>query len=130
MRAKIATGDFAECAEVHGNHYGTTFDSIRDVGDRGLVCILDIDIQGVDALKKSSLSPWSTFVTVPSLTDLEERLRGRGTETEETLRIRLKNAKQEIEWGLVPGRFDLVVANNDFGATPCLEITRTMAKDW
>merc|ERR1712166_122230 len=130
MHAKIAAGDFAEYAEVHGNHYGTSFESVRDVGNQGLVCALDIDIQGVDALKKSSLAPWSTFVTVPSLTDLEERLRGRGTETEETLRTRLNNASQEIEWGLVPGRFDLIVANNDFGVTPCLEITRTMAKDW
>ena len=126
MHAKIAAGDFAEYAEVHGNHYGTSFESVRDVGNQGLVCALDIDIQGVDALKKSSLAPWSTFVTVPSLTDLEvrnhptgekhllqflsilqERLRGRGTETEETLRTRLNNASQEIEWGLVPGRVSL-----------------------
>lgn len=55
--------------------------SVRDVQRRGKICLLDVDIKGVCNLKKTDLNPKCIFIRPPSLKALEERLRGRGTET-------------------------------------------------
>ncbi len=81
--------------------------------------ILDIEMQGVKQLQ-SQLStstafrskPLYVFVAPPSLELLEERLRGRGTETEESLHKRLDTAKSEMEWGLAVGSVDVVITND------------------
>ncbi|CAM9563166.1 unnamed protein product [Pylaiella littoralis] len=113
MREAVARGDFIEHAEVHGNLYGTSVAAVADVTRRGQVCLLDIDVQGVKAVKGSSLSPKFVFVAPPSLEVLEKRLRDRGTESEESLSTRLNNAREEIEYGIAEGNFDLVVENDD-----------------
>eukprot|EP00752_Nemacystus_decipiens_P012433 g11015.t1 len=113
MREAVARGDFIEHAEVHGNLYGTSVAAVADVTRRGQVCLLDIDVQGVRAVKMSSLRPKFVFIAPPSLEVLETRLRNRGTEDEESLATRLHNAREEIEYGNAEGNFELVIENDD-----------------
>lgn len=63
------------------------------------ICILDIDTQGVQLLKKTHLNPVYVFIKPPSMKVLEDRLRGRSTETEESLQKRLSVAEKEMEYG-------------------------------
>ncbi|MBO4620218.1 MAG: guanylate kinase [Victivallales bacterium] len=99
---EIAAGSFLEWAEVHGNYYGTLRQPVQETIQAGGLMILDIDVQGArqirSAIAGSPIEP--SFVTVfiapPSLTELERRLRGRGTETEESIQKRLRNARTEL----------------------------------
>jgi guanylate kinase len=58
-------------------------------------------VQGVQKVKASSLKPRYVFIAPPSMAELEKRLRGRGTETEEQMKLRLGNAAKELEYGYV-----------------------------
>ena len=69
--------------------------------------------QGAELVKKSDLNARFVFVAPPSYDELEKRLRGRGTETEEKLQVRLKNARGEMEYMDRPGFFDAVIVNAD-----------------
>ena len=113
MEEAIAAGKFIEHAQVHTNFYGTSFAAVESVKDKGKVCILDIDTQGVRSIKNSSLSCRYLFIAPPSQLELEKRLRERGTEAEEKIRIRLQNSVGEIEYGMEPGNFDAIVVNRD-----------------
>jgi guanylate kinase len=91
-------GVFLEWAEVHGNLYGTSRPAVLAQLATGLDVILDIDIQGTAILRDSAAIPSaSLFITPPSLSELERRLRGRGTDSEETILLRLKNAGKEMQ---------------------------------
>lgn len=72
---------------------------------------MDIDIQGVQNVKKSRLDCKYIFIAPPSLEILEQRLRGRGTETEEKIKIRMENAVSELEFSAIEGMFDIIVVN-------------------
>lgn len=74
-------------------------------------------IQGVMKVKESSLSPRYLFISPPSMKELEDRLRGRGTETEEAIKKRLGNASKEMEYGQGEGNFDRIFVNNDLDET-------------
>lgn len=65
----------------------------------GKICVLDIEIQGVKQVKRSSLDPLYIFIKPPSIEELEKRLRARKTETEDVLKQRLSIAKVEMEYG-------------------------------
>lgn len=65
----------------------------------GKICVLDIEIQGVEQVKRSSLDPLYIFIKPPSIEELEKRLRARKTETEDVLKQRLSIAKVEMEYG-------------------------------
>mmetsp|Transcript_6434 Transcript_6434/g.9649 ORF Transcript_6434/g.9649 Transcript_6434/m.9649 type:complete len:222 (-) Transcript_6434:66-731(-) len=116
MKREISEKKFVEYAHVHGNYYGTSIESIKSVISEGKVCVLDIDVQGVIAFKKSDFEPNYTFIKPPNMKVLEERLRGRKSETEENIHKRLKNAKKEIEFGSKEN-FDLVLVNDDLTVT-------------
>lgn len=92
-------------------------DAVESVRTKNKICILDIDIQGVQNVKKSSLDANYIFIAPPSMQDLEKRLRGRGTEKEEAILKRLGNAKDEIEYGMGKGNFDRVFVNDDLNNT-------------
>lgn len=113
MQDQILKSEFLEHAEVHGNLYGTSLAAVRALTDAGKVCILDIDVQGARSVKKSRLEATFVFVAPPSLEILEQRLRGRGTETEEAITKRLSNARKELEAKDEPGFFDYVIVNED-----------------
>lgn len=102
--------------------------AVESVQKSGRICILDIDIQGVQKVKQSSLSPRYLFIAPPSEEALEERLRGRGTESEDQLQLRLANANKELEYGQTPGNFDKVYVNNDL--TRCFEEMVEDFKQW
>jgi len=114
MQAEIQAGKFIESAEFSGNLYGTSKESVQKCKSQGKICVLDIDAQGVRSLKKvSNLSPVYVFVKPPSVTSLEDRLRSRKTETEESLAKRLHAAKEEIAFGEEQGAFDALIVNDD-----------------
>jgi guanylate kinase len=79
----------------------------------GKICILDIEMEGVKQVKKTDLDARVMFLSPPSVEELEKRLRGRGTETEESLRKRLDKAKIEMDFSKEPGVFEIVVVNDD-----------------
>ena len=109
--ARRDAGDFAEWAEVHGRLYGTPLSWVKDELAAGYDLLFDIDVQGAAQLK-AHLAKESVFVFIvpPSLADLEARLRGRGTDDEETIARRISNAAREIAeapW------FDFILENKD-----------------
>ncbi|XP_072951643.1 guanylate kinase 1-like [Typha angustifolia] len=113
MEKDIREGKFLESALVHGNLYGTSFEAVEAVTDAGKRCILDIDVQGARSVRCSSLEALFIFICPPSFEELEKRLRVRGTETEEQIQKRLRNAKEEIDQGRSPGLFDHILVNDN-----------------
>jgi len=112
MESAIASGEFIEFANVHTNIYGTSYKAVEMVQQLGKVCVLDIDIQGVQNVKKSLITCNYVFIAPPSLAELENRLRGRGTETEEKIKVRLENARGVMVFGATPGNFNATIFND------------------
>jgi guanylate kinase len=109
---EINRGRFAEWALVHGNYYGTSRDTLEQFWSNRHHVLLDIDVQGAESLRKQYPNQMlSVFIAPPSLEVLEQRLRGRGTDSDATIQKRMNNAVMEL------GRqseFDQVVVNDDF----------------
>lgn len=116
VNAMIERDEFVEYARVHGNVYGTSKKSVETVASQGRVCIMDIDVQGAQQVSKSDLAPFFVFILPPSLEELERRLRGRGTETEEKVLLRLNTAKHEIDISN-EAFWDTSLVNDDIEAT-------------
>lgn len=114
MEQAIDRGEFIENAEVHGNLYGTSLESVQRIANQGKCCILDVDVQGVQQIRNSPLKPVAIFIAPPSIEALEQRLRDRGTETEEKIQLRLGNARGEMQFMNNKSLFDFVVINDDF----------------
>ena len=93
----IKENSFAEWAEVHGYFYGTSIETITQAEETGKDLILDIDWQGAKQIKQSLDTGIYIFILPPSLQELEKRLRKRGKDSEEVIKKRLSNAKEEIE---------------------------------
>ncbi|CAF2128287.1 unnamed protein product [Brassica rapa] len=113
MEKEINDEKFLEFASVHGNLYGTSIESVEVVTDSGKRCILDTDVQGARSVKASSLDAVFIFVCPPSMKELEDRLRDRGTETEEQIQKRLRNAEAEIKAGKSSGIFEHILYNDN-----------------
>ena len=100
FQARIAHGEFLEWAVVHGNHYGTPKDKVLQLIHAGTDVLLDIDVEGARKIRAISDSVIrdalvDVFIMPPDRRELENRLRKRGTETEEQIQMRLKNAIRE-----------------------------------
>jgi guanylate kinase len=115
-----AEDGFIETAEFGGNLYGTSVQAIEDVAKhggkdgKGLICILVIEMEGVKQVKRRrDLDARICFLQPPNVEELEKRLRGRGTEKEESIQKRLKQAESEMEYARMEGRRDKVVVNGD-----------------
>ncbi|KAL0084899.1 guanylate kinase [Phycomyces blakesleeanus] len=113
MEEEVSQGKFIESATFSGNMYGTSIKSVEDVVATGKVCMLDIDMQGVQSVKKTNLNPRYIFVQPPSMEILEQRLRSRGTEKEDAIQARLAASKQELEYASQKGAYDNVIINDD-----------------
>ena len=100
---------FLEWAEVHGNLYGTSRAEVERLQSAGLDVILDIDIQGA-AQVRAAADPVTIFIAPPSIKELARRLRGRGTEDEETIALRLAGAHREMQ---AAGLYDYLIVNDD-----------------
>jgi guanylate kinase len=108
----VAEGAFLEWAEVHGNLYGTSIAEIERARATGgcTGMIFDIDYQGARQIKSKVDDVVSVFILPPSMTELERRLRGRASETEEAVRVRYAVAEREIEHYAL---FDYIIVNDD-----------------
>ena len=93
----IDQNDFIEWAVVHGDYKGTSKNYVEKKLLEGKNLIFDLDVQGADAMKAVFKDQAKIiFIKPPSFEILEQRLRGRGTETSEAIEVRLKNAKIEL----------------------------------
>ncbi len=97
FKGMIEKDEFAEWALVHNNYYGTTKKEIDRIFSIGNIPIFDVDVQGGKILKIKLGNPVLIFIIPPSLKILEERLRTRKSESEESIKIRLKNAIDEMK---------------------------------
>ncbi len=109
FQAMIAGGELLEWAEVYGNYYGTPKQKVTDRLEAGEDILLEIDTQG--ALDVMRLMPDGLFIFLlpPSLEELARRLKGRGTETEDSLQRRLAAAVEEIK---IAHHYRYVVVND------------------
>lgn len=110
----IAEDAFLEHAQVHGNYYGTLKSEIEKHAGLGEDVLLDIDVQGSLALKKRRPETVSIFVLPPSIATLERRLRRRGLDKEEVIKLRLENARREVRYAC---QYDYVLINNSLDKT-------------
>lgn len=111
FEAMVREGAFAEWAEVHGNLYGTSLaelDRARAEGRQGI--LFDIDYQGARQIKAKLPEAVGVFILPPSMPELEQRLRGRATDSEEQIARRFAKARVEIENYQF---FDYLVVNDD-----------------
>ena len=96
FEAMIEAGELLEWANVYGNYYGTPKQAVLDRLEAGEDILLEIDTQGALNVMEAMPEGLYVFLLPPSLEELEKRLRGRGTETEESIARRLGAAKEEI----------------------------------
>lgn len=116
FRKKIDEGGFLEHAVFCDNYYGTPKDAVMQQLEEGKNVILEIEVQG--ALQVRSHYPEAVFVFVipPSVEVLEERLRGRGTETDEVIKQRLERAKAEFKY---IDKYNYVLVNDTVSEAVC-----------
>ncbi len=106
----IAQDGFLEYAEYNGNYYGTPIAPIRRWLSEGKNVILEIEVQGAEKVMDREENLVSIFLAVPSLAELERRLRGRGTETDDVIAGRLAAAERELTRVF---RYQYVVLNDE-----------------
>lgn len=106
----IEKGQFIEWAVVHNNYYGTLRQDVENARNSGNNVILEIDVQGAHQVKNNCPDAILIFVAPPSISELEKRLRKRGTEEEKVLQVRLKNAIGELEDSTC---FDHLIVNDE-----------------
>lgn len=104
----VNRGDFLEHAEVHGNLYGTSQRWIDDAIAAGRDILLELDVQGAQQVRQRFPDAIGIFILPPSLEVLEQRLRNRGTDSEEAIVRRLSNARREVAR---LEEFDYVIVN-------------------
>lgn len=107
-------GGFLEWAEYSGNLYGTPASSVQAHLDAGENVILEIEVQGAMQVRKSAPEAVLVFVKPPSMDELERRLRGRGSESEEAVAARLEAARMELSREM---EYDYVFVNDDVDTT-------------
>lgn len=105
---KLKNGDFLEYAKVHENYYGTLKSEVENRLLNGENVILEIDVQGGLQVKDVYKDSNMIFFKTPTLEDLEKRLRGRKTDDEETIQLRLKNSLKELEF---ESKYDISIVN-------------------
>ena len=112
FKHRIENGDFLEWEEVYaGTFYGSLRSEVERINSEGKTAVFDIDVAGGLRLKKKyPENTLAVFIQAPSLEVLEARLRGRGTDSEEKITMRLGKAKQEM---VTAGRFDHILVNDN-----------------
>ncbi|BBM36721.1 guanylate kinase [Pseudoleptotrichia goodfellowii] len=110
FKRKISNDEFYEYANVHGNYYGTLKKTVEENLEKGLNVILEIDVQGALIAKDKKKDAVLVFFKTKDTKILEERLRGRKTDSEEVIKKRLENALKELEF---ENKYDYTVINED-----------------
>lgn len=96
FQERIEKGLMAEWAEVHGNYYGTSLETLEASVSKGIDVLLDIDVQGARQMCEAMPECVTIFIMPPSVEELLARLEKRGTDTPETIEKRMKNATGEM----------------------------------
>ena len=109
FRALRDAGEFLEWAEVHGNYYATSKVWLREQVAAGRDIVLEIDWQGAQQVRRHFPAAVGVFILPPSLDELEARLRGRGTDSDDVISGRLLGARGEMRH---VGEFDYVIIND------------------
>jgi len=112
FKNKIRNGEFVEWEEVYENHfYGTLRCELERIWSKNKHVLFDVDVKGGISLKKIfGNRALSIFIMPPSIKELEERLKKRGTDSPEKIRIRIEKAGVEMQSA---GMFDKIVVNED-----------------
>ena len=106
----IRNGQMLEYAEYVGNYYGTPLTYVNETLDKGIDVFLEIEVQGALQVKKKVPDAVFIFLTPPDLNDLQERLVGRGTDSEEVIAQRIERAREEIA---LMSEYDYAIVNDE-----------------
>lgn len=101
---------FLECQKVYDNYYGTPIDLVRERLDEGYDVVLEIDVKGALDVKNKYPEAVMIFISPSKRSTIEERLRGRSTESEQQLKLRTDSAIEEIKQAVL---YDYIVVNED-----------------
>ena len=111
FKRMIDAHEFLEHAQVFDNYYGTSRAQVEQLLEQGQDVLLEIDWQGAQQIRRALPECRSIFVLPPSRTALEQRLRGRGTDSDEVIARRLRDSIADLShWN----EFDYIVINDDF----------------
>jgi len=111
FKRRVDSGEFLEYAQVFGRHwYGTPRKQLEDARREGLDLVLEIDVQGMQQVKRKLPEAIAIFIVPPSREDLERRLRSRGQDADEAITRRLERARQELASS---AEYDFVIVNDD-----------------
>lgn len=126
FQQKIKDNEFLEWEMVYkGNYYGTLKSELSRIWSQGKIPVLDIDVKGaIHVEQQYPFNTFSIFIEPPSMAVLEQRLRGRGTETEEKIQTRISKAGYEIS---LKNSFDKIVLNDDLSKA-CNEVESAIAE--
>ena len=106
----IRNGQMLEYAEYVGNYYGTPLTYVNETLDKGVDVFLEIEVQGALQVKKKVPDAVFIFLTPPDLNELQERLVGRGTDSEEVIAQRIERAREEIA---LMSEYDYAIVNDE-----------------
>lgn len=106
----ICNGQMLEYAEYVGNYYGTPLTYVNETLDKGIDVFLEIEVQGALQVKKKVPDAVFIFLTPPDLNELQERLVGRGTDSEEVIAKRIERAREEIA---LMSEYDYAIVNDE-----------------
>ncbi|GIR88916.1 MAG: guanylate kinase [Candidatus Neomarinimicrobiota bacterium] len=121
----IIQGHFVEWQNVHGFYYGTSVSNLENAIKNDKIMLIEMDVKGSMSIKK--LFPdqtFSIFIMPPGISQLRERLRSRGTDSERRINIRLKRFQEEMEFR---EKFDYVMINEDLDLAK-IELQKTINK--
>jgi len=105
----INNDEFLEHANYIGEFYGTPVKPIIKNTESGTTVILDIEVQGAKQVMSKDIDALTIFIIAPDMEELEKRLRGRGTDSEEKIASRMERARQELE---EKHHYDYIVVND------------------
>ena len=106
----IRNGQMLEYAEYVGNYYGTPLTYVNETLDKGIDVFLEIEVQGALQVKRKVPDAVFIFLTPPDLNELQERLVGRGTDSEEVIAQRIERAREEIA---LMSEYDYAIVNDE-----------------
>jgi guanylate kinase len=109
----VGAGEFLEHAEVFDHRYGTSKAAVEELRARGRTVLLEIDWQGAQQVRQAAPDAETVFIVPPSVAELEIRLRGRGTDSEDVIARRLRDSVSDLRhWD----EFDYIVVNDELQA--------------
>lgn len=119
-----ATAKLLEWKEVHENLYGSPAEEVDQTVAEGKIAVLKIDVQGAREVRLKRPAAISVFICPPSIEVLAQRLRSRGTDSEEQIQLRLRDARTELE---ASGEYDYRIVNDNLERTAA-ELNQIVAK--